>query len=90
MLGAVEFQADIGEDHTIRIPAEVPVGRARVIVLVDRVDAEHRATMAEERRKLAGKYQGQLSISEDFDEPLPPEIQRYFDGEDDGQLGQGR
>jgi hypothetical protein len=90
MLGAVEFQADIGEDHTIRVPAEVPVGRARVIVLVDQIDAERRATMTERRRRLVAKYQGQISIADDFDAPLPPEVQRYFDGEDDGPLGQGR
>lgn len=65
------------------------MGRARIIVLVDTSGAERRATMAEERRRLTGKYQGRIEIADDFDAPLPPEIQRYFDGEDDGPLGHG-
>jgi prevent-host-death family protein len=30
-----------------------------------------------------GLWEGQVWISDDFDDPLPPEIQRYFDGEGD-------
>lgn len=32
-------------------------------------------------RRRFGTLAGQLEVSEDFDEPLPPEIQRCFDGE---------
>jgi prevent-host-death family protein len=31
-----------------------------------------------------GVLKGKLSVPDDFDKPLPPDIQRYFDGEDDG------
>lgn len=88
MLGAVEFLAEIGEDHTIRVPGEVPVGRARVIVLVEQ-GVSRNESMAAERRKLIEKYRGQIAVLDDFNNPLPAELQRYFDGEDDGPLGQG-
>jgi len=34
------------------------------------------------RRKL-GLWEGKVWVSEDFDDPLPWEIQRYFEGEGD-------
>lgn len=34
------------------------------------------------RRAGIGRYAGQGWIAEDFDAPLPPEVQKYFDGED--------
>src|SRR6266702_6940717 len=34
-------------------------------------------------KRILGTARGQIWISPDFDDPLPPEIQRYFDGEDD-------
>ena len=30
-----------------------------------------------------GLWEGKVRISDDFDDPLPPEIQRYFEGEGD-------
>jgi prevent-host-death family protein len=30
-----------------------------------------------------GTMRGKIIVAPDFDAPLPPEIQRYFDGEDD-------
>lgn len=33
--------------------------------------------------RVLGQARGQIWISRDFDDPLPPDIQRYFDGEDD-------
>ncbi|HSN98353.1 MAG TPA: hypothetical protein VLS89_08645 [Candidatus Nanopelagicales bacterium] len=35
------------------------------------------------RRAGIGRYAGRGWIAEDFDEALPPEIQNYFEGEDD-------
>lgn len=35
------------------------------------------------RRAGIGRYAGRGWIAEDFDAPLPPEIQQYFEGEDD-------
>ncbi len=30
-----------------------------------------------------GRLKGQVWMADDFDSPLPPDIQRYFDGESD-------
>lgn len=35
------------------------------------------------KRRFPGRLRGQIHMSDDFDAPLPPEIQRYFDGEGD-------
>ena len=35
------------------------------------------------RRAGIGRYAGRGWIAEDFDDPLPPEIQKYFEGEED-------
>jgi hypothetical protein len=35
------------------------------------------------RRAGIGRYAGRGWIAEDFDDPLPPEIQKSFEGEDD-------
>lgn len=34
---------------------------------------------AREHRKI-GLWKGQVRVSDDFDDPLPPELQRYFEG----------
>lgn len=36
-------------------------------------------------RKL-GLWKGKIKIAPDFDDPLPPEIQRYFDGDFDDDV----
>jgi hypothetical protein len=33
-----------------------------------------------------GLLRGQIGIADDFDAPLPPEIQKYFEGEDEDDL----
>lgn len=40
------------------------------------------------KRREPGGWKGKIWVADDFDDPLPPEIQRYFDGEDDGVLGE--
>lgn len=39
------------------------------------------------RTRPLGILAGSFEVPADFDDPLPPEIQRYFEGEDDGILG---
>ena len=50
--------------------------------LKDRSRPENVATPA---RRL-GTLAGQFTVPEDFDAPLPPEVQTYFQGEDDDVL----
>jgi prevent-host-death family protein len=37
----------------------------------------------ERKPRRLGLWKGQVWMSDDFDDPLPWEIQRYFEGEDD-------
>jgi hypothetical protein len=52
-----------------------------VIVVEDEVQppAFDAPTLA--RQRPLGLYRGQFTIPEDFDAPLPADIQKYFDGE---------
>jgi prevent-host-death family protein len=36
----------------------------------------------QEKRKF-GQFKGEIWMTSDFGDPLPPDIQRYFEGEDD-------
>jgi prevent-host-death family protein len=36
-----------------------------------------------EAPRVPGAWKGRIRVADDFDAPLPPEIQRYFDGEGD-------
>jgi hypothetical protein len=40
---AIKLRVQVGPDHTLKLPAEVPVGPAEVIVLVDERPDEGRA-----------------------------------------------
>jgi prevent-host-death family protein len=35
------------------------------------------------KKREFGFWKGEIWVSDDFDDPLPPEIQRYFEGEGD-------
>jgi hypothetical protein len=54
--------------------------RVEVIVVEDEVSAER--GVAPQGRPL-GIMRGQFVVPEDFDAPLPEELQRYFEGEGD-------
>ncbi len=75
---AIRLRVTIDEDHTIRLPAEVPTGEAEVIVLVTARAA--RESKAEARRRMFGRLRGMATIAEDFDAPLLEEILSDFEG----------
>ena len=56
--------------------------RVEVIVVED--EGQAKLAGAESPGSLAerpfGLYRGQFTVPDDFDAPLPPEIQKYFDG----------
>lgn len=77
MQTAVKLNVTIPENHRVELelPEDMPVGPAEVIVL---------ATPAKEAPpgpRLLGMDAGLITIAEDFDAPLPEEIQRAFEGE---------
>lgn len=85
---AVRVRVHIAKDRTVHLPADFPEGDAEVIVLYDAAPfADERARKAALRRASFGADAGRFTVPDDFDGPLPPEVQRLFDGEDDGPLG---
>lgn len=56
--------------------------RVEVIVMEDE-PTERPSRKPEATKRRFGTLAGKLEIAEDFDAPLPPDIQRYFDGESD-------
>ncbi len=61
----------------INVPAHVPEGPAEVIVLSG--STERVAPAA--RRAALGMDRGKVHIADDFDAPLPDDLQRAFDRE---------
>ena len=74
---AAEIAIVIPPDHRVdlRVPADLPEGPAEVIVLITSKAA------APDRRTALGMDRGKVHIADDFDAPLPEDIQRAFDGE---------
>ena len=75
---AIRLRVTVGDDHLIRLPDEVPVGSAEIIVLLA-ADAG-RTRKAEARKRMFGRLRGQATLAEDFDAPLPDDVLRDFEG----------
>lgn len=86
---AIEFRAEIREDHILRVPAEVPAGPVKVIMIIESPAARPMPRdVAAARQAAMGMDNASGSVvPDDFDAPLPPEVQRYFEGEDDEDPG---
>lgn len=73
-MNTIKLHVDVKEDHVIQLPPEVPVGPAEVIVIAK--------GPAGTVRRPVGIDAGQgFSVPDDFDDPLPPDLQRLFEGE---------
>ncbi|MGK3990284.1 hypothetical protein WME99_44985 [Sorangium sp. So ce136] len=60
----------------LELPADLPEGPAEVIVLITSQKAAPR-----DRRAALGMDRGKVQVADDFDAPLPEDLQRAFDGE---------
>ncbi len=69
--------------HLSRLAERAAGGEEIVIARNGRPLARLVALEARPKRRQPGGWEGQVWISDDFDDPLPWEIQRYFEGEDD-------
>jgi hypothetical protein len=78
MVQAAKLRVLIPENHRLQIelPADLPPGPAEVIVLVSRDEKG-----PSDRHRATGMDRGQVWIADDFDGPLPDDIQRAFEGE---------
>lgn len=75
-MAGYKLQIVIPDDHHVELslPAEVPAGPAEVIVFPGARAERH------PRRDLMGMDRGKGWIAEDFDAPLPDDLQRLFEG----------
>jgi hypothetical protein len=64
---AIELPAEIDQNHQIhlQLPETVKVGKAKVIVMYEDEAAQPSKPIT------LGLFEGQIQISDDFDEPLP-------------------
>lgn len=84
MAHALKFHAVVS-GKTLNLPdlGAFEGKRVEVTVVEEEAPAETKAVPQGERR--LGILRGQFVVPEDFDAPLPPELQRYFDGDGDGE-----
>jgi hypothetical protein len=82
MAQALKFHAVVS-GKTLSLPdlSAFEGKRVEVIVIEDEAPAEIGATPGGQRP--LGLLRGQFVVPDDFDAPLPPEIQQYFDGDAD-------
>ncbi len=84
MAHALKFRTVISGKTLTHTDLEAFIGKhVEVIVLEDEGgEALSRgAPSAEFVKRRFGTLAGRLEVCDDFDAPLPPEIQKYFDGE---------
>lgn len=74
----------LSADDLIPLAKKLPRGeQLRLARRLLEAEPEVREDLLAKRRAGIGRYAGRGWIAEDFDAPLPPEIQKYFDGESD-------
>jgi hypothetical protein len=81
MANALKFHA-IVSGKTLPLPDLGAFEGKRVEVIV--VEDEGQPAQPLQRRPL-GLLRGRLVVPDDFDAPLPPDLQKYFDGDGDGR-----
>ncbi|WP_437673569.1 hypothetical protein [Sorangium sp. So ce131] len=76
---AAKIAIVIPADHRVelQLPADLPEGPAEVIVLI----TSQPKAAPPDRRAALGMDRGKVQIADDFDAPLPEDLQRAFDGE---------
>jgi prevent-host-death family protein len=65
--------------HLSELLRRVEGGEEIVVARAGKPVARLVPAAATPRRRVGGQLKGQVWISPDFDDPLPPEIQRYFE-----------
>lgn len=75
---AAKLNIVIPEDHRLELelPEDLPPGPAEVIVLV-----MPKVSTTPDRRAMLGMDRGKVWIDDDFDAPLPEDLQRAFEGD---------
>jgi hypothetical protein len=80
MQRAHKLQVNIGADHIVKLPSDVPEGPAEMIVIPRAASVPQEQAAA--RLAAMGRYQGEaFFIADDFDAPLPTELLSLFEGD---------
>jgi hypothetical protein len=81
MAKALKFHAVVS-GKTLPLPDLSAFEGKRVEVIVMEEDEAEEEPLPAGRKRPLGLLRGKLLVPDDFNDPLPPEIQRYFDGEE--------
>ncbi len=65
--------------HFSKLLARVAAGEEIVIARAGKPVARLVPVEREQKRRVLGLDEGKVWIADDFDDPLPPEIQKYFE-----------
>ncbi len=65
--------------HLSRLLEQVRLGEEVIIAKAGKPVARLVAFSEKPKRRVPGSARGQIWIAEDFDAPLPPELQKYFE-----------
>ena len=80
---AAQYNMHDAKTHLSRL-AERAANGEEIIIARDGRPLARLTALPEERPKvILGLLKGKIWVSDDFDDPLPWEIQRYFEGEGD-------
>jgi hypothetical protein len=82
MAHALKFHAVVS-GKTLLLPDLSAFEGKRVEVIVVEEDGPADPAATPSRQRPLGLLRGQLAVRDDFDDPLPPDLQKYFDGEGD-------
>lgn len=85
MRRAIKLHVNIGKDRVVRLPSEFPEGPAEVIVIAIGRPAAALVPGRGQGMDADRFARGEIRVADDFDAPLPPETQCYFDGDGDDQ-----
>ncbi|HEX3476257.1 MAG TPA: hypothetical protein VHT91_14625 [Kofleriaceae bacterium] len=82
MAQALKFHAVVS-GKTLSLPDLSAFEGKRVEVIVVEEEAPAEIAASPRGQRPLGLLRGQFVVPDDFDAPLPPEIQQYFDGDAD-------
>ncbi len=84
MAQAIRIHCTI-ESDTLKLPEVSSLVGKRVEIIVIEEEAEGAAPneATKERRPVLGSLRGLMKVPDDFDDPLPPEVLRAFEGSDE-------
>lgn len=72
------------ESDTLKLPELSALVGKKVEIIVIEDEAESGAKPVEERKRpVLGSLRGLMEIPDSFDDPLPPEVLRAFEGNDE-------